>query len=384
MIRSALILAASALGLAALPAFAQSAPGYADAPFEMTEIAQFNQPWALVFLPDGRMLVTEKRGSLRLATRDGDVSEPLSGVPDVDYGNQGGLGDIILHPDFAENNIVYLSYVEAGEDDTRGAVVISAKLALTEEGGALSGIKRIWEQDPKVTGRGHFGHRLAFSPDGKYLFISSGERQKFTPAQDMKMNLGKIIRLYPDGSVPEDNPFYNEGGVAAQIWSYGHRNPLGLSFNAKGELWEHEMGPRHGDEFQMIERGKNYGYPLVSNGNHYDGRQIPDHDTRPDLRAPDAYWVPAISPAGLMFYQGDLFPDWKGDAFIGGLSSKALVRVTFDCQGGATACEAERYSIDGQRVREIEEGPDGAIWVLQDTDQRGGVGGKLIKLTPSD
>lgn len=382
MIRSSLILAVSALGFAALPAFAQTAPEYSEAPFDMTEIARFNEPWAMTFLPDGRMLVTEKPGTLRWATQDGHVSDPIEGVPTVDYGNQGGLGDIILHPDFAENDIVYLSYVEAGEKDTRGAVVISAGLTLTESGGALSEIRRIWEQNPKVAGRGHFGHRLAFSPDGDYLFISSGERQKFTPAQNMEMNLGKIIRLYPDGSVPEDNPFYDKGGVTAQIWSLGHRNPLGLAFNAKGELWEHEMGPRHGDEFQLIERGQDYGYPTVSNGDHYDGRSIPDHDTHPEFRAPDVYWVPAISPAGLMFYQGDLFAGWKGDAFIGGLSSRALVRVTFDCADGATACEAERYSIGNQRVREIEEGPDGAIWVLQ--DQRGEQGGKLLKLTPPD
>lgn len=366
-------------------ACAQSAPDIEKAPFAMAEVSSFTQPWAMTFLPDGKLLVTEKDGTLRWATQDGEVSDPISGVPDVDYGGQGGLGDIILHPDFAENGKIYLSYVEAGEDDTRGAAVAMATFTPSAEGGALSDVEVIWRQAPKTTGRGHYGHRLAFSPDGEYLFISSGERQKFTPAQDMNQNLGKIIRLYPDGSIPEDNPFYDQGGVTAEIWSYGHRNPLGISFDAEGRLWEHEMGPRHGDEFQLIEKGKDYGYPTVSNGDHYDGREIPDHDTRPEFRAPEVTWVPAISPAGLMIYQGDLFTDWTGDAFIGGLSSKALVRVTFgDCPDDAVACEVARYSIDDQRIREVEEGPDGAIWVLQDQRQPGGAGGKLIKLTPSE
>ena len=371
------------VSLTAGAACAQEAPAYSQPPFEFEKRAQFNEPWAMTFLPGGRMLVTEKSGALRWATQDGVLSDPIAGVPEVDYGGQGGLGDIILHPDFEDNSKIYFSYAEAGEDDTRGAAVAMATLSLSQEGGALSDVEVIWRQNPKVTGRGHYGHRLAFSPDGEYLFISSGERQKFTPAQDMKQNLGKIIRLYPDGTVPEDNPFYDEGGVTAQIWSLGQRNPLGIAFDAEGRLWEHEMGPRHGDEFQLIEKGENYGYPEVSNGDHYDGREIPDHDTRPEFRAPDAYWVPAISPAGLMIYSSDMFPDWKGDAFIGGLSSRALVRVTFDCpEEGRDVCEAERYSLEDHRIREIEQGPDGAIWVL--ADESGGNGGGLYKLTPKD
>ncbi|WP_370335998.1 PQQ-dependent sugar dehydrogenase [Parvularcula marina] len=384
MTRPYFLMSAAMIGLAGLPACAgESQPETqqdSGVPFEITEVAEFTQPWALVFLPDGRMLVTEKPGNMRWVTQGGETSDPFAGLPAVDEGGQGGLGDVILHPDFEDNSTIYFSYVEAGEGDTRGAVVATATLSLTENGGALSDVTTIWRQNPKVTGRGHFGHRLAFSPDGDYLFISSGERQKFDPAQDMAQNLGKIIRLYPDGSVPEDNPFYDQGGVTAQIWSFGHRNPLGLAFNEKGELWEHEMGPRHGDEFQLIERGENYGYPIVSNGDHYSGEEIPDHDTRPEFRAPDAYWVPAISPAGLIFYGGEMFESWKGDAFIGGLSSRALVRVTFDCEDGATACEAERYSINDQRVREIEEGPDGTIWVLTES----GSDGTLVKLTPAE
>ncbi|MEM9233016.1 MAG: PQQ-dependent sugar dehydrogenase [Pseudomonadota bacterium] len=383
MNRTAFFASSAALALFSATACAQDT-SYADAPFEVTEVAQFTQPWAMTFLPDGKMLVTEKGGTLRWATRDGEVSEPIAGVPDVDYGNQGGLGDVILHPDFENNSRIYISYAEAGDDDTRGGAVAMATLTPSAEGGELTDLEVIWRQYPKTTGRGHYSYRMAFSPDGEYLFISSGDRQKFTPAQDMEQNLGKIIRLRPDGSIPEDNPFVDQGGIAAQVWTLGMRNPLGIAFDADGVLWEHEMGPRHGDEFQRIVRGENYGYPVVSNGDHYSGEEIPDHDTRPEFRAPETYWVPAISPAGLMFYSGDLFADWKGDAFIGGLSSQAMVRVSFDCEGEAEACEAARYSIDDQRIREVEQGPDGAIWVLQDQRRPEGEGGKLVKLTPAE
>ena len=345
-------------------------------PFVATPVAKLDEPWAMTFLPDGRMLVTEKRGRLRIVTEGGEISAPVPGVPDVDYGGQGGLGDVVLHPDFSNNSIVYLSYAEAGDGNTRGAAVVRATLTLDNDGGgALSGVSVIWRQDPKVSGRGHYGHRIAFSADG-YLFISSGERQKFDPAQNMQKNLGKIIRLYDDGSVPDDNPFSDQGGVTAQIWSLGHRNPLGLAFDSAGRLWNQEMGPRHGDELNRVLRGENYGYPIVSNGNHYSGDDIPDHATRPEFEAPQAYWVPAISPGGLMFYSGDMFPEWKGNAFLGGLSSKALVRVEFN---GTGAREAERFEM-GERIREEEQGPDGAIWIIEDEED--GSGGRLLKLTP--
>ncbi|MEM7763020.1 MAG: PQQ-dependent sugar dehydrogenase [Pseudomonadota bacterium] len=342
-------------------------------PFNAVAVTTFDEPWAMTFLPDGRLLVTEKPGSLYWVTQDGQKSAPITGAPDVDYGNQGGLGDIVLHPDFANNNIVYLSFAEAGDNNTRGAAVMRATLNVTAAGGSLTDSSIIWRQVPKVTGRGHFGHRIAFADDGM-MYISSGERQKFDPSQDMQSNMGKVVRLFDDGRVPEDNPFSDQGGVTAQIWSLGHRNPLGLAFDSEGRLWNTEMGPRHGDELNLVKPGANYGYPLVSNGDHYNGNQIPDHETRPDLDAPAAYWVPAISPAGLMFYSGDLFEDWQGDAFIGGLSSQALVRVEFE---GDSAKEAERYPM-GTRVREIEQGPNGAIWILEDGD-----GGRLMKLTPA-
>jgi len=345
-------------------------------PFTATPITQFDEPWAMTFLPDGRLLVTEKPGRLLVVTQDGQQSAPVTGVPEVDYGGQGGLGDVILHPEFADNGIIYLSYAEAGDDDTRGAAVACATLQLGADGGAvLDDVQVIWRQYPKVSGRGHYGHRLAFSPDG-HLFISSGDRQKFDPAQNMQGNLGKIVRLHDDGTVPEDNPFFDQGGVTAEIWTLGHRNPLGIDFDAAGRLWNQEMGPRHGDELNLVKPTLNYGYPLVSNGDHYGGEEIPDHDTRPDLEAPKAYWVPAISPAGLLIYDGDKFPEWQGNAFLGGLSSEALVRVEFD---GENAREAERFEM-GARIREVEQGPDGAIWILE--DDRKSSDGRLLKLLP--
>jgi glucose/arabinose dehydrogenase len=341
-------------------------------PFTATPVATFDEPWAMSFLPDGRLLVTEKPGRLFVVTQDGQKS-PVSGeIPEVDYGGQGGLGDVVPHPDFANNGLIYLSYAEAGDGGTRGAAVARGKLTLGPGGGEVTGVEVIWRQDPKVSGRGHYGHRIAFSGDG-YLYISSGERQHFDPAQDMRGNLGKVLRLNADGSIPADNPFADRGGVAAQVWSLGHRNPLGLAFDGAGRLWEVEMGPAGGDELNLVARGNNYGYPIVSNGDHYDGKPIPDHDTRPEFAAPKVWWTPVISPSSLAFYSGDLFPDWKGSAFIGGLSSQSLVRIRFD---GDNAAEAERFDM-GERIRAVRQGPDGAIWLLED-----GSNGRLLRLTP--
>lgn len=342
-------------------------------PFVASAIASFDEPWAMSFLPDGRLLVSEKKGRLILVTQDGQKSGPLSGVPEVAYGGQGGLGDVVLHPDYASNSLVYISYAESGKSGLRGAAVARGRLVLEDGAERLADLEVIWRQDPKVTGKGHYGHRIAFSEDG-YLFISSGERQKFEPAQDMKQNLGKIVRLYPDGSMPDDNPFANQGGVTAQIWSLGHRNPLGIAFDEKSRLWNVEMGPRGGDELNLLIRGENYGYPIVSNGRHYNGTDIPDHDTRPEFAAPKVWWTPVISPGGLMFYSGELFPDWKGNAFIAGLSSQSLVRIEID---GDSAREAERFDMN-RRIRAVVQGPNDAIWLLED-----GAGGRLLKLTPA-
>jgi glucose/arabinose dehydrogenase len=335
-------------------------------------IATFDEPWAMTFLPGGALLVTEKRGVLWHVAADGSKTA-VQGMWKVAYGGQGGLGDVVLHPDFERNAWVYLSYAEYGQDnDTRGAVVVRAKLDLESRPPKLEAVERLWVQEPKVAGRGHYSHRIAFGPDGK-LFITSGERQKFDPAQDFGGNLGKVIRLNDDGSVPADNPWQDQGEIARQFWTMGHRNMLGIAFDAEGRLWVHEMGPRHGDELNLIVAGRNYGWPIVSNGNHYSGLPIPDHDTRPEFEAPRAYWVPSIAPSGLVIYDGDLFVDWKGSALIGGLVSRALIRVVLR---GDTAEEAERFEW-GERIREVEQGPEGALYVLEDGD-----GGRLLKLTP--
>jgi glucose/arabinose dehydrogenase len=348
-----------------------------DRPFQVETVGQFAEPWAMAFLPGGRQaLITERRGALKLWTVGGGAID-VAGVPAVAYGGQGGLGDVVLHPDFARNGLLYLSFAEAGEGGLRGAAVGRGRLVVEGGGARIDGFQLIWRQEPKMSGGGHYGHRLAFAPDGRHLFISSGERQEFTPAQDMASNAGKILRLNPDGSVPADNPFAAQGGVAAQIWSLGHRNPLGLAFAPDGRLWEVEMGPRGGDELNLIERGRNYGYPIVSDGDHYDGRDIPDHSTRPEFAAPKMTWTPVISPGDMIVYSGTLFPGWRGDALAAGLSGQALVHIDLD---GANAREAGRWGM-GARIREVEQAPDGSIYLLE--DQQRGSGGRLLRLTPA-
>jgi aldose sugar dehydrogenase len=348
-----------------------------SAEFTVTQIAELDEPWAMAFLPDGRALVTEKRGALKIVALDGSgKTANVGGVPAVAYGGQGGLGDVVLHPAFADNGLLYLSFAEAGSRGLAGAAVARAKLALDSAGGgALENVAVIWRQAPKVSGQGHYGHRIAFAPDG-HLYVSSGDRQKFGPAQDMNASLGKIVRLNADGSVPPDNPFADRAaagsGPITEIWSLGHRNPLGLAFDAQGRLWNVEMGPRGGDELNHVERGANYGWPVVSNGDHYDGRTIPDHPAHPEFRAPAAFWNPVISPSSLMFYSGSEFPRWQGNAFIGGLSSRSLVRLEID---GSSAREAQRFAMRA-RIRQVKQGPDGAIWVLED-----GRGGQILRLT---
>jgi glucose/arabinose dehydrogenase len=373
-----------AIGLTFMAAGAQA---QMDLPFEVESVTSFDEPWALAFLPDGRMLVTEKKGNLFIVTRDGEKSRAIGGVPDVAYGGQGGLGDVALHPNFVENHLIYLSYAESGVGGTtRGAAVARAVLNETRRGGQLSDFEVIWRQYPKVVGYGHYGHRLLFDGEG-YLWISSGDRQKFTPAQDMQANLGKVLRLRDDGSVPDDNPFVDyfdqnpladDEGVYGQVWSLGHRNVLGLALDLDGQLWEIEMGPAGGDELNRILRATNYGYPIVSDGDHYDGREIPDHDTHPEFQKPAVSWSPVISPGDLMIYRGDLFSNWRGDAFVAGLSSQAIVRVELD---GDQAREVERYDM-GARIRSVVEGPDGALWVLEDDEDDST--GRLLKLTPKD
>ena len=360
-------------------------------PVKVERLASLNEPWGMTFLPDGRLLLTEKPGRLRTYA-DGRLSEPIGGLPRVLYRDQGGLLDVEIDPAFARNGLVYLYYTEAAEQqpadardtrDTRvgtgqdlqdnvlkGGAVARGRL----DGNQLRDVKVVWRQEPKMIGRNHFGGRLAFAPDGT-LFITSGDRQRFDPAQDAATNVGKVVRINPDGSIPADNPFARKQGVRPDVWSLGHRNPLGAAIHPKTKaLWIHEMGPKHGDELNIPEPGKNYGWPVVSNGDNYDGTPIPDHATRPELAEPAAYWHPAISPSGFAFYTGSLFPQWGGSALIGGLSSEALIRLTLD---GNKVKEEERIPMQ-RRIRDVAQAPDGAVLVLIDAKD-----GALLRLTPA-
>ena len=340
-------------------------------PFVVNERADLDEPWALEFLPGTDLLaITERSGRLWLYGPDGMV-EVTEGLPEVVDAGQGGLGDLVAAPTFAEDGTVLLSWVEAGQGGS-GAAVGRATL-VTEGSPRLEGLTVIWRQTPKVSGNGHFGHRLAFSPDGQYLFISSGDRQKMEPAQDLSNTLGTIVRLTADGHPAPGNPFAADGSPADEIWSWGHRNPLGLAFDADGRLWASEMGPQGGDELNLIAPGMNYGWPKASNGSHYGGGEIPDHTPGDGFEAPSVWWTPSVSPGSLMIYSGDAFPDWTGDAFIGALSGQALIRVGLD---GANATKADQWDM-GQRIRDVAQGPDGSIWLVEDTP-----GGRLLQLTP--
>ncbi|MCC6920059.1 MAG: PQQ-dependent sugar dehydrogenase [Alphaproteobacteria bacterium] len=382
------LLAGSAL-YAALPAQAETLDSQSGK-IDIEALADLDSPWGMAFLPDGRLLISEKPGDLRIFA-GGKMGPSLGGMPKVEDQGQGGLLDVTVDPDFANNQLVYFYFVEAADpqpdnasdpwdkrlgtqsepDNTlKGGAVARGRL----EGDALSEVTVIWRQEPKQIGRGHFGGRLVFAPDGK-LFITSGDRQRFDPAQDPNANLGKVVRINPDGSLPADNPFAKQGG-RGDIYSMGHRNPLGAAINpASGKLWIDEMGPKGGDEINIIAPGKNYGWPIVSNGSNYDDTDIPDHDTRPEFQAPLTSWNPVISPSGLVFYTGDMFPDWKGSALIGGLSSTAIIRVSLD---GEKVTGEERITT-GKRIRDLEQAPDGALMVLVDGES----GGALWRLTPA-
>ena len=377
-----LIMVMIVLIVAAMPARAENlVTGSSNNTLSATVIAVLHHPWAMSFVDDNTLLVTTKPGQMILIDRHQDQDQgqgqsEVAGVPPVYAGGQGGLGDVIPHPNFAENQRIYLSYIDSDDGGaTRYAAVNSARLTRMPTP-QLTDHQLIWKQSPATSGKGHYSHRLAFAPPNSafagQLFITSGDRQLQTPAQQMDQGLGKIIRLNDDGSVPRDNPFQSQGALAKTFWSIGHRNALGLAFDAEGQLWAHEMGPRDGDELNAIHKGANYGWPLVSEGEHYSGTPIPSHETQPDMTPPTAYWVPTIAPSGLIFYSGDMFPEWQGNAFIGGLRSRALIRLAITDN---KVVEEERFRWSA-RVREVEQGPDHAIWVLED-----GATGRLIRFT---
>ena len=352
--------------------------GSAGSRLEGEVVSKFNKPWAMSFINNDNLLITTKAGKLWLVNRSGEQSL-VSEVPKVFEGGQGGLGDVVLHPNYKKNKLVYISYINSDDEGkTRYATVIRGTLERSDKP-HLKNIEIIWKQTPARSGKGHFSHRIVFGLDGtkhaRKIFITSGDRQEQTPAQAWDMALGKIIRLNEDGTIPNDNPFQDKGDLAKTFWTIGHRNALGIAFAKNGQLWSHEMGPRHGDELNLIVSGENYGWPIVSEGNHYSGAKIPAHESRPEFTMPKLYWVPTIAPSGLIFYEGDEFSEWKGNAFIGGLKSRALVRIGFN---NGEPFEAERFGWS-KRVREVEIDDDGAIWVLED-----GSSGRLIKFTKTN
>jgi glucose/arabinose dehydrogenase len=326
------------------------------------------RPWGLEFLPSGRMLVTERPGRLRIVTQGGGKSPPLTGLPQVFAQGQGGLLDVALDPLFQSNRLVYICYAEAGNGGGGTAV---ARGRFDEH--RLEDVRVIFRQLPKVDGLNHFGCRLAFSPDNK-LFVTLADRFKFWPAQDLSSHLGKIVRINRDGSVPRDNPFVGHAGARPEIWSYGHRNVQGAAIHPRtGVLWTSELGPRGGDEINLSRAGRNYGWPFLSWGQHYDGRDILDPPARPAQAQPIYYWNPVVSPSGISFYTGNLFPGWRGNLLIAGLSSHSLIRLGL---AGERVVGEERIDMS-QRIRDVRVGPDGAVYLLTDESS-----GEILRLSP--
>jgi glucose/arabinose dehydrogenase len=403
-----LVIAGLFLALAATQAETQINAGEQkpepSVPFTMTQVATLDLPWRIAFLPDGRMLITEKVGALWLVTQQGGKT-PVTNVPASLHKGQGGMLGVFLSPHYATDHYVYLTYSEPGEPDGSSLALARAKLTLGKDSASLDDLKVIWRDGERGNG-GQFGAQIAFSPDGRYLFLTSGDRQRMTPAQDPNQPLGKILRLTLDGKPAPGNPMAGKTGAAsvpvidppsdteaaktapvlrtytfpgpnltlAETWSSGHRTPYGLAFAPDGRLWEVEHGPRGGDELNLIEPGKNYGWPLVSYAVNYNGVPIPSPDTRSDLTKPVIYWTPIIAPGNIIFYTGAMFPQWKGSALISGLASKALFRITFDGHGGAKP--AERWDV-GHRIRDVEVAPDGALWMLEDA-----MAGGVFRVTP--
>jgi len=376
----------------------------ASLPFTMTRVETFELPWRIAFLPDGRMLVTEKIGPVWLLSAQGQKIAPVGNTPPVYWQGQNGMLGVFVSPHYDTDQSIYLTYAEPG-DYGGGLALARAKLTATATAARLEKFEVLWRQLPRGKG-GQEGAAVAFSPDGEYLFLTVGDRQRFTPAQDPDQPVGKILRLTLDGKPAPGNPNFGKTGAAtvplidppsdteaaktakvvstytyagpnmtpAETWAVGVRTPYGLAFSPTGELWEVEHGPRGGDELNLVEKGKNYGWPLVSYSMNYNGVPIASPDTRPDLTKPVIYWTPVIAPGNLMFYKGAMFPQWEGSALIGGMGSQTLNRITFDGKGGAKP--AERWAV-GKRIRDVEVGPDGALWILEDANPGG-----LYRVTP--
>jgi len=360
-------------GLAAGPATAERYPSSAG-PLEVETVAAgLAHPWGLAFLPDGRMLVTERPGRLRLVGTDGRLSPPLGGTPQVYARGQGGLLDVALDPGFAENRLVYLSYAEPGPDGTAGTAVARGRL----EGDRLAALERIFRQQPKVRGGNHWGSRLVFARDGN-LFVTLGDRfDHMESAQDPATHLGKIVRIRPDGSVPPDNPFVGREGVRPEIWSLGHRNSQGATLHPQtGRFWQHEHGARGGDEINAPEAGRNYGWPTIAYGRHYSGAKIGEGTAKPGLEQPLHYWDPSVAPSGMAFYAGDAFPQWRGSLFVGALRDMALLRLEMD--GTRVVRQEALLEALNERIRDVRQGPDGLIYLLTDSDE-----GRILRLSPA-
>jgi aldose sugar dehydrogenase len=375
----ALFAIAGAAALAAQPALAAitDAPARKNrsAPKVETFARGLVNPWGLAFLPDGQALVTERPGRMRLIAKDGGLSQPLGGVPQVLAARQGGLLDVALGPDFASSKLVYFSFSEPRSDGTNGTAVARAKLVAGGDGGKLEDVKVIFRQEPGTTGGMHFGSRLAFARDGN-LFVTLGERFQRDKAQDLSNHYGKVVRIRSDGSVPPDNPFAGKAGARPEIWSYGHRNPQSAAIHpGTGKLWTVEHGARGGDEINVPAAGKNYGWPAITYGRDYTFLKIGEGTEKAGLEQPIYYWDPSIAPSGMAFYTGNLFPEWKGNLFVGALAGRALHRLVLE--GEQVVGEEALLKDLGERIRDVRNGPDGALWVLTDSTE-----GRVLRLVP--
>jgi aldose sugar dehydrogenase len=373
-VRSPALASAVALLALACPATAQTFRASAGAIQVEAVATGLSSPWGLAFLPDGRMLVTERGGRMRLVARDGKLAPPLGGVPRVFAQSQGGLHDVALDRDYAQNQTIYFCYAEPASGGGRTAL---ARARLVDEGTPrLDDVKVIFRQEGPLSSGNHFGCRIVQARDGN-LFLTMGDH--FNPrdeAQNLANHIGKIVRIRSDGSVPPDNPFVGRRDAKPEIWSYGHRNSQGAALNpASGKLWMHEHGPRGGDEINIAEAGKNYGWPVIGYGIDYSGARIHQGTHRPGMEQPIKYWVPSIAPSGMAFYTGDLFASWRGNLFVGALTGHALVRLELD---GDKVTKEERLLQDlRERIRDVRAGPDGALWVLTDSPS-----GRLLRVTP--